>query len=82
VVTSKTTNAGIALFPECIRSELHEVRSVIEAHSKSAKFENPDERPHAVALSFEKGTIYRPGFRVRVTPASAPAREYLIDRWD
>lgn len=32
-----TLNTSLALFPECVRGELHGVRSVIEAHSKRSK---------------------------------------------
>jgi len=32
-----TQSDGLALFPECLRGELHEVRKVVEAHSRKGK---------------------------------------------
>lgn len=45
---AETRSAGSALFPECLRSELHEVRKVIEAHRR--KHDLPLSNSAAVAL--------------------------------
>jgi hypothetical protein len=45
----ESRQSGAALFPEILRSELHGVRSVIEAYSYRAMIEGMGE-PHAVGL--------------------------------
>lgn len=70
---------GLALFPENIRSELHEVRAVIEAHSKRSKLE-PVDGPVAAGLMLSN----RQGKKdivLRVRSALGTA-DYRIDRWD
>lgn len=66
--------AGNALFPECLRQELHKVRSVIEAYSAGAEIGGQDEAT-ANGLQF--------------TPESAQALlrlngkdQFQIDRWE
>ncbi len=72
----ETVNTSLCLFPETIRSELHGVRSVIEAHSRSRKLLDIDGE-HAVGLTAgEKGIQ-----RVRVSSGNKTI-EYSIDRWD
>lgn len=57
-------DTGAALFPEILRAELHGVRSVIEAYSKSAKLEGLKE-PHAAGIAVAKSMLgYSPTFRV------------------
>ncbi|KVT95576.1 hypothetical protein WL77_11970 [Burkholderia ubonensis] len=72
--------AGNALFPECLRSELHGVRAVIEAYSRSASIAGVDEAS-ACGLLLQKQSRYTPGHRVRVA-AKGATLEYTIDRWD
>lgn len=69
-----TRNAGLALFPETIRSELHEVRAVIEAHSNAGRLSGGEEAS-ANGLAFSSNT------KLRVTTAEGRA-EYVIDRMD
>lgn len=64
---------GAGLFPETLKAELHGVRSVIEAHSRSAQMHGAEEGS-ANGLSVI-------GAHVRVTCGSVVA-EYRIDRWD
>lgn len=74
-----TENAGLALYPVCLRAELHEVRSVIEAHSKTGRLAG---REQASAC----------GYDVRRTPEPINVHlrvlndlgwtEYKIDRFD
>lgn len=47
-------NPGLALFPECLRSELHGVRSVIEAYSNSGAIEGREEAT-GCGYSIDKG---------------------------
>lgn len=73
----ETRNAGAALFPEMLRSELHGVRSVIEAYSKTATIAGMDQ-PHAAGLSLEQGGS-SVALRVWVDGRMYPI---TIDRWD
>lgn len=68
---------GIALFPENMREELHAVRSVVEAYSKSAELGGRDEAS-ACGLHFGKGSI---DHSIRVQSRGSWS-SYRIDRWD
>ena len=47
------------LFPECLRHELHSVRSVIEAHNLEASFNTPEPHPEATAI---RASLVGPNF--------------------
>lgn len=70
---------GSGLFPECLRSEFHGVRSVIEAYSRSAEIAGLHE-PHAAGIMVSAGRDTW-DVRLRVTSAGRPV-EYRLDRWD
>jgi hypothetical protein len=76
---AETRSAGLALFPECLRSELHPVRSVIEAHSRTGSIEGLGQ-PMACGPIFGKGggtwdcTL--------TVAADGHKRTYKLDRWD
>lgn len=72
-----TRHAGLALFPECIRSELHAVRSTIEAHSRSRNLDDPGPGQRASGLRMMDGAPVM----VRVATAAGVA-EYRLDRWE
>ena len=74
-----TENNALSIFPECLRSELHAVRSTIEAHSKSRAVEGVDEAS-ACGIAIQKGGSATA--HVRVTLANGTRAEYKIDRWD
>jgi hypothetical protein len=69
--------AGNALFPETLRSELHGARSVIEAYSRSATIGGAD-RATACGLLFGAGNE----ICVRVVTRAGVRLGYKIDRWD
>lgn len=71
---------GNCLFPEFLRSELHQVRSVIEAHSKRSTIEGAD-LGSACGLIFQKQRSSRPSDVIRVHMRGASA-DYTLDRWD
>lgn len=72
--------AQLCLFPEIIRSELHNVRKVIEAYSHQG---TPDGAKEGTANGISYGGSSDSwGARVRVTDLDGDTREYLIDRWD
>lgn len=71
------SNPGIVLFPETLKSELHEVRSVIEAHAKTAKLEKLGGDANGIAFG---GSNPAP-ITLRVTHAHTVA-EYTLDRWE
>lgn len=66
------TGQGNALFPECLRDDLHGARATIEAYSKGAKIEGL-ENASACGLGFGK----KGGVKLRVA-----GTVYNIDRWD
>ena len=70
---------GNALFPECLRGELHAVRSTVEAYSKRAQMHA---RIGASACGFDvRAANQSIGYRLRVT-AGELQTDYRIDRWD
>lgn len=71
-VDSRTTQ-GNALFPEILKSDLREVRSVIEAYSRRAEILGREEAS-ACGISYEGSTV-------RVVTKLGTAI-YRIDRWD
>ncbi len=70
--------AGGGLFPECLRSEYHEIRSVVEAHARRAAIAGRDEGD-ANGLVLERGSRWN--CRLRVTSRDGVAN-YILDRWD
>lgn len=69
---------GLCLFPEILKSELHGVRSVVEAFSNKGRAEGA-ELGTANGLAFGKSEkTFHP---LRVTTA-AGADEYTLDRWE
>jgi hypothetical protein len=69
---------GLALFPEVLRAELHEVRSVIEAHNRSTKPTGAD-AAEVCGLRLQKGAT----FDAAVHVVSGGVRvTYKLDRWD
>lgn len=71
-------NRSLALFPECLRGELHQVRRTVEAHSRSRALEPlEDGRQHAAGLRV--GDNQQVELRVRTAAGIA---SYLIDRWE
>jgi len=69
-------NSSRALLPECLRSELHAVRSTIEAHSRSGRLEDVDGQ-HAAGLLVGDGCEATLLVRTREGVSS-----YRIDRWE
>lgn len=70
-------NRALSLFPECIRDDLHGIRAVIEAHSKTGKLDGQEEAS-ACGYDFRKGHT---SGDLRVLKSGAWSR-YKIDRWD
>lgn len=70
------SHSGLSLFPETLRSELHPIRSTIEAFSRSGKTEGEE---HASANGV--GTSPQYSIDVRVT-TNIGTTNYRIDRWD
>jgi hypothetical protein len=77
----ETVQAGNAIFPECLRSELHQVRSTIEAYSRSAHMHGMAEGS-AIGIDLRAGNKAG-GFPATVRVVSAGrSQSYRIDRWD
>jgi hypothetical protein len=71
-------SAGNALFPSNLKAELHEIRSTIEAYSKSAIIEDYD-NSSACGIKLEYGNSWDAVFRVTTNAGTAI---YKLDRWD
>ena len=71
-------NSGCALFPEILKSELHEVRATIEAYSKQSTCYGYDEAS-ACGIRIQANTNSRARFRVTT---DFGVTEYVIDRFD
>jgi len=69
---------GAGFFPEQLRSELHPVRSTLEAYAKTAVVAGKDEAT-ACGLDLRKGS--NRNHLLRVTTKTGRA-SYQIDRWD
>ena len=71
--------AGVALFPEILKSELHGVRATIEAHSNNTEMAG-------LRASTANGYMFRKGetfaITVRADMGHGVIMEYVIDRWD
>ena len=76
-----TKGASLALFPEILRSELHSIRSTIEAFSRAGRIEGADEAS-ACGIAFGSRDRAQQGIRVRVTDFDGDRRVYHIDRWE
>lgn len=76
----ETRDAGSALFPECLRSELHSVRATIEAHSRGAQMQGRSEGS-AIGIDLRQGQKASFPTTVRVT-AGGRTQSYKLDRWD
>lgn len=74
----ETRKAGLALFPECLKSEFHGIRSTIEAYSRRGEPEGI-ENSSACGVMLSKGKTWNA--RVRVTTKGQTV-EYKLDRWD
>lgn len=73
-------NAGSAIFPEMLKSELHQIRSTIEAYSGKTNIEYALPQPHTVS-----GPGAQPGMQspllVKVT-GPLGVTQVTIDRWE
>jgi len=72
--------SGGALFPESMRSELHEVRATIESYSRTAVIDGRDEAS-ACGLVLAKSVKSSWDVVLRVTTKRGRA-SYKLDRWD
>lgn len=74
----ESRDAGSALFPEIMKSELHGIRSVIEAHSRTVSLQGRDE-PHAAGVMLTDNAPWDAVVRVW---SSGHAMDVRLDRWD
>lgn len=72
----ETRNPGLALFPECLKTDLHAIRSTIEAFSKRGELAGLDEGSACGLLVGDSMPTV-----LRVTTAIG-RMTYSIDRWD
>jgi hypothetical protein len=74
---SRHSTSGNALFPECMRGELHKVSSVVEAYSRKAELLGYAE---ASACGWDMMKS-RASAHLRTT-TNGVKQEYTVDRWD
>ncbi len=74
-MTDTTYTAGAGFFPECLRSEYHSIRSVMEAYAKRAVVSSAREGT-ANGLGLQKDQPWQCTLRVNGD------RTYKLDRWD
>lgn len=75
-------NSGNGLFPEILKNELREVKSTIEAHSRSQKvLPTPEGAKPVAGLGLFKGSTDGP-IHLEVTTKSGIVNTVIIDRWD
>jgi len=72
---------SLCLFPEILKSELHEVRATIEAYSQAGRMELKSGAAVAIRLTGHDGRIQFGPETFRVT-ADGVQTLYSIDRWD
>ncbi len=72
-------SSSLALFPECLKSDYHGIRSVIEAHSRSRQASGL-KAASACGVVISDNTKTPHTFRV--TTKSGTVSIYTIDRWD
>jgi hypothetical protein len=74
------SEVGLALFPDDMRGEYHEFRSVIEAYANAHNLEGHDEAS-ACGLPVNDNARVMP-VRLRVTDKNGSYTDYTIDRFD
>lgn len=74
----ESRDVELALFPEILKSELHGVRSVIEAHSRTRILQGRDE-PHVAGVMLTDNALWDAVVRVW---SSGHTMDVLLDRWD
>lgn len=75
-----TNRPGLCLFPSTLRSDLHEVRAVVEQASNSRKLLKPEEGSASGIMSLVSGDLFTEPVRVRSHDGFITS--YIIDRWD
>lgn len=70
---------GAGFFPEFLKSELHEIRSTLEAYAREAVVEGKADAS-ACGICLNKGGAWNLLFRV--TARAGMRTTYLLDRWD
>jgi hypothetical protein len=74
----ETRKPTSALFPEILKPELHGVRKVIEAYSRSTTLDGFGQ-PHAAGVVHRRGNEWHTFVRVW---SSGQCADYVLDRWD
>lgn len=77
---TETRNEGSCLFPQILKSEYHNFRSVIERYSNSTSLEGMEEGD-ANGVLFQKSANESEALTLRVWTADAVS-DVIIDRWD
>lgn len=71
-----TVNSGLALFPECLKSELHGIRATVEAYSKAGKLSGKEDAAAGYVINKSAAQCKLRAF------VNGGWSVYQIDRWD
>ena len=74
----ESRNGGLALFPEILKAEFHQIRSVIEAYSNRGEIQDMATGT-ACGILLDKGSNWNHIFRVTTAGQTV---DYKLDRWD
>lgn len=74
----ESRNGGLALFPEILKAEFHQIRSVIEAYSNRGELQDMANGT-ACGILLDKGSNWNHIFRVTTAGQTV---DYKLDRWD
>jgi hypothetical protein len=77
----ETKTAGLALFPECLKGELREVRATVEAHSKTGRLTGQADASACGLMISAGAQSERVKLVVRRRGLSL-VEAYVIDRWE
>lgn len=75
----ETRRTALGLFPECLKSDFHGIRAVIEAYARNTQ--PTGEGPFAIGPAVVDGSRNMPRLDLRVT-SDGVVTQYALDRWD
>lgn len=74
----ESRNGGLGLFPEILKAEFHQIRSVVEAYSNRGEISDMATAT-ACGILLDKGSNWNHIFRVTTAGQTV---DYKLDRWD
>jgi hypothetical protein len=75
-------NNSLALFPEILKSDFHQIRATIESYSRSRKLGVLGPKDAGACGLWLSGKTNWTDMKFRVTTRDGMVSEYILDRWD